>query len=300
MAETEFDELDKAVASVLGSPAPAVTPATPDAPAVSTPTPASPPPTPRQVKPAGRFMDVMHPSSDMRPTPRPAAPAAPLAATPEPVKPAEPAAPTPVQETSSFIQPDPLDFHKFSMPEEAPAPTAEASVEKPAAPAPASETPPEQPLTTPFLADAKVEKRPLGAFSDTATKPETAEEAPADAPAELNTEKAKSEEGLPAELHQDLLSIEASEPPLSPSEPEAETTDESAPPVPSIVQQYQEKPNSNTAPTAAIYDTEPYHTPLIHAEKKHNGWMIVVWVVAIILVGAAIGAALYFVVLPHA
>ncbi len=302
MANSEFEELDKAVASVLGTTPAAISSSKPteDEPATvelttstepfvkpaerTFATPGAPASAPRPRSP-GRFMDVVHPSSAMRPA-QTATPAA-QTVEPAPTKPVE--APTESAD-EPFTQPDPLDFHGFTM-DETPK-QAEPGVEEsvPAddiSPEPATEDKPAEPLTTPFLSDTKVEKRPLGAFSDTVK--------PAESPAESNGAQAQTdaekEAALPAELHTELLSIEASEQtsPMSPDE---------MPPVPSIVQQYQEKPNSDTHPSAAIYDTESYQTPLSHTVKKKRDWLIIVWVLGLVVVGAGIGALLYFFVLP--
>lgn len=403
MAESEFDELDKAVASVLGTPTTTTvsddsSPET--APSDSSPEPSSPSSvskneiirhhadqthapltqvSQRPARPTGRFMDVVHPSSDMRPQQR-VAPRFSLSpelekelassSTPE-AKPASEASslgetsqPQKAALSDSYTLPDPLDFHHFndqedekkdttpfipSVPTPKDSTPSEPVKEEPEeASVPFIETSPE-PLTSPFLTDAKVEKRPLGAFSTTSSdeKPEVPTP-PSSTPVEPRTtqpEDLVSEEGLPAELHSDLLSIEAAESvpvtpkssvteqPLSstpavttptsvsstPIEKKAdvslvasssrertlpkapESASSSAPevtPVPSIVQQYKEKPSSNTKPTVAIYDTEILHKPLVHTTPKKSGWMIVVWIVTLILVGIAIGAGIYYVVLP--
>jgi hypothetical protein len=260
MAETEFDELDKAVASVL-TPAPADPPA-PIPEEIPVVVQTTPPPEPTvsvapRMRSTGRFMDVVPPSKIARPEPVVIPPA--VETTPPP----------------TFEQPDPLDFQGFKM-DETPTPTEAAS-----------ETPAVEPLGTPFLSDAKVEKRPLGAFSDTPKPPEDTP-APADpeVPVVLPGDQEKPT-SLPAELHTDLLSIESSE-----------SSVEEMPPTPSIVQQYQEKPNSDTQPSAAIYDGEAYHMPLVHGAKKQSSWLVVIWIAALLVVGSGIGVILYFVVLP--
>lgn len=87
MKEFDFEELDRAVNSAIGGGGGRSTPPVRD----STPVPARDnapaAPAARRSGPSGRFMDVMHPSTDMRGSERPAP--APVAA-PEPVRPSVP------------------------------------------------------------------------------------------------------------------------------------------------------------------------------------------------------------------
>lgn len=260
MKDIDFDELDRAVGSVLGTddkPAKTdgpttVATATVD-PVTSTtalddsstspvdvPEPAkeasddslSPAPGIKpSVSPArkrGQFLDMVHPSADMRKTPKiPAttrktlaplnttiATEAPVpkletvaeveapivdAVTPEPVVPdaaathEESSSPAPItEESSNEAMPDPLDFAKES---------AEASVlaqETPPAPAPDSEPVAAEAVQTPFVNDAKVDKRPLGAFA-------AQEEAGADV---LAMKPAQTEDNAP-EFNLEVNSVES-------------------------------------------------------------------------------------------
>ncbi len=306
MAATEFDELDKAVASVLGTPDnDTPTPVEQEKPIEVPPARDDKPVEEKREAPtiaprmrrSGRFMDMVHTSSDMRPT-QPTPPSA-------PVSELKPVASEPIEKPHDYTQPDPLEFHGFSdilppKPVVKKEPAIEPPAEEPEEDPPVEES--NEPLTTPFLPDAKVEKRPLGAFSDT---PKTVEELPLLEASPLPIETVETtkpeasepakDETLPAELHTDLLSIEALE--ADHVQPDATPTDD-IPVVPSIVQQYKEKPNSDAKPTAAIYDTEAVHVPLAHAPKKRQGWLVVVWIAALVLVGGGIGVAMYYVVLP--
>lgn len=324
MPGSEFEELDRAVASVLGTTPESLTPPKPVPPVLIdtqaqnqpvakpveqtvTPVVAPKPIVPRRRNP-GRFMDVVHPSSDMRPgqttTVRPVLTVTPVTApavvvvVPPAVAPTivEPVVqPAPVE---TYTQPDPLDFHGFTMDETPkPAPAVEPElpvlpvVEVPAPESVAEPTPaalPTELLSTPFLTDPKIEKRPLGAFSD-AVKP--AEGAPA-LPGPVELSYAEQEAALPAELHNDLLSIEASEQTV-PTPAAEEIT-----PSPSIVQQYHEKPNSHTSQSSAIYDTETYRTPLTKSVKKRRHVKVIVWVIGLVVIGAILGGVFYFIVLP--
>lgn len=162
MKDIDFDELDRAVSSVLGG---SVTPSTPNtdeaassaavAPTASVSAPESAPVTKKsfvQKRTSGRFMDVVHPSSDMKSqgtkasVPRQAPTIAPLASdqTDAPQAPEvssqaagvadsstavaqkEPAAPA-SPPSDAHVLPDPLDFHNFSDDSSTDALTKEAS-----------------------------------------------------------------------------------------------------------------------------------------------------------------------------
>lgn len=271
MQDIDFDEIDRAVSSTMDPKTPKPEPQSDEAPIPVSVTRSEPPaPTPPAARrSSGRFMDVVHPSSDMRS-------AVPERSTPRPPEPPKEAAPV----INSSDIPDPLDFHGFK-------------TEEPVVEAPKSEEP-AAPLESPFLSDAKVEKRPLGAFST--------EETPAPA-SEVAPEKPKEEE---------IPLLEAPDEPLLSAETEKEvepTPEVKAEPTPapvedepvgptSITQQYKEQPSTTDQPSGAIYDTEAYHQPLAHPTKKKSGTLVIVWIVLLILLGAGVGAGVYFFVLP--
>jgi hypothetical protein len=62
----------------------------------------------------------------------------------------------------------------------------------------------------------------------------------------------------------------------------------------SIPPQYKEQPSTGEKESGAIYDTSTYHQPLMHPAKKKSGWLWVLWIVLILIVGAGAGVALYF------
>jgi hypothetical protein len=327
---------------------------------------------------SGRFMDVVHPSSDMRPahsvkpviSPSPSFVAE--QKVPEPVvAPSNPfpSYEAPLQEepeqqdiqdsaSSSFHWPDPIDLD-IAEPVEADsntlteepvvdlsdglsvpsaAPVAEIAPE-PAAP----HTPEEDqldddeidaimsaPLESPFLTDAKVEKRPLGAFSNAeatapSEEPELSEpettidtdeldmslDAPEPEASEAPEEPAPE---MPRELHEDVLLLDAhtTETTVETEEPAPavksltsvlETPNDAAKPVvavtdvpvgpTSISQQYKEQPSSATHAGVSIYDTDTYHQPLTHPPKKRSSLLVIVWIIAIALVGGGLGLGLY-------
>lgn len=170
-------------------------------------------------------------------------------------------------------------------------------------------------LTTesPFIADARVEKRPLGAFSGESNgdnsnvdvkKPDEALPIVDDAP-------------MPAELDNDLLSIEANSVAKStvPEETEqasateaiqtetpqneqekSDNINKNIAPVVTIPQQYTEKTSPKTE-TSQIYENNETYKQTLMPAKKNTGWLWVIWIILLILVGAGVGAAVYFFVL---
>jgi hypothetical protein len=199
-----------------------------------------------------------------------------------------------------------------------------------------------QPLESPFLPDAKVEKRPLGAFADAAGQAEPEPKEPEEellleAPDEPRLEPHVLPDPIDFAAHASALSSENEDTgvlqtPQEESElvaeeklaeveaevdtkaettaveepekaPEAETQEElkqpeSEPTGPaSISQQYTEQPSS--APSSgAIYDTETYHQPLAPAPKKRSGAWTFIWIILLVILGAAAGFAFYKFVLP--
>lgn len=383
MKDLDFDELDRAVNSLMGDvskTAPAPKPAddaptftisptlgandTPDfsklaqtvekadassSPATSNTSTSAPEPTatasvetPETVSPApanrrgGRFMDVVHPSSDMKKPGVPARPVSRQGVTVEPRKPATEVAPEkPVEQTAPVEAepasqqsdwPDPLEMaHYDKEPETAATATDSPAVEPEPAVEPVSvpkNEEPAAPLTSPFLADAKVEKRPLGTAAATVSEPEepdhtpvvdvtTSEGVTGDDPDMQLPPEPKSEAPLPAELQNDLVAIESGDHMLAAgAETEPATVAPTPKPTPekpasqpsvatptgptSIAQQYKEEPRTDEPESGAIYDTQTYHQPLAHPEQKKSGWMMIVWIVLVILVGVAAGAAVYF------
>ncbi len=274
MNDIDFDELDRAVSSTMTPNA-----ASEETPVTSPATPASPatPPASPAARRGGRFMDVVHPSSDMR------------GASTVPARPAVAAQPTPVS---------------------------------PPTPEPAAVNDWPDPIDSPFLADTKVEKRPLGGEQPTTEAtpemPEIPEAAPEAEIIPTATEPTAPEAVVPVTLEASAPEPEAgtvssSEPSLeAPAEPLVEEpVVESAPHVTetthatpvgdggatSIQPQYTEAPSTAEA-SRPIFDTEAYHQPLAHPEKKKSGIFVVLWIIGLIILGAGLGAVMYFFVLP--
>ncbi len=363
MKELDFDELDRAVntlmsdvpstpaprveddhtttlniPSTLGGdePMPAFTPPTaPVTPPVAAPVVGTPPPAARR---GGRFMDVVHPSSDMKtslnssskPVSRQGVTIAPMTPSFQP----EPIAPTPqqvdempvVDESQSW--PDPLDMAGYNREPDTATTAAESDTPAfiPVAPELRAEEPTvaeepvalltevsepdeEQPLSTPFLSDAKVEKRPLGTNSteelDRALSASvvTTESDTPNVEDQLSAMPEPTAATLPAELQTDVLSIESDVPMEAADDADSVpresnntiSTAEAAPSVgpTSIQQQYKEQPSTGDQTTGGIYDTDSYRQPLAHPAKKKSGWMWVIWVVVLLILGGAGGAVAY-------
>lgn len=66
----------------------------------------------------------------------------------------------------------------------------------------------------------------------------------------------------------------------------------------SISQQYDEKPNTGDLNSGAIYDTDAYHKAMVQPSKKKGSLLWIVWILLLLVVGAGVGAAMYFFVLP--
>lgn len=317
MTETDFDELDRAVNSIMtdvpgANQASVVLPtatqsasivdsgavvpgANPVAPSMIA---SSGPPAARR---GGRFMDVVHRSSDMK------APSAPQGV------------PSHVGVTvAPPLSPEPVVVESPPVIETVEAPQEAFGAVKPVD---LTDIPS---LSSPFLMDAKVEKRPLGGglnmnevlaaelakdglMQEEVTIPKAVDSL---SDAQLVPEV---EIALPEELDSNLVAIESGKQSemVMPIEPDSDKDDVSLdkvvvpsvtePPLPvvalttdSIPQQYTEQPNSGDSSHAPIYDSEEAHNALAHPAKKKSGWLWVMWILLIVLLGAGAGAAVYF------
>jgi hypothetical protein len=316
MKDFDFEELDRAVSSALGGTSQATT--------TSTPEPSRP-----VVAETPKPQPVAEPVVPTKPDPTPtlSTPSAPLTADVVPVARPEPTPSTPVALANRRASGRFMDMvHPSSdmrgqstdqpSVEKVEAPSITASpIEADASPA---ETIPS--LESPFLPDAKVDKRPLGgsqptgalsdfkeddqddtaypdpidfSYGDTAEtpeeehhdeqllldEPEPTHEEPEGAPSLEDDEKVASDL---ASIEHETASLEVKEEPVGPT---------------SITQQYTEQPSSQQE-SGAIYDTEAYHQPLSTPPKKKSGLWVIVWVLGLVLVGAGAGVAVYLFVLP--
>lgn len=314
MSDFDFDELDKAVSGALGNDAvsrsQANVPKETEAPA-STPVPTTPvsEPVKPTVPPAirrgsGRFMDVVHPSSDMRSS-RPAR----GAFTPPEASP-----------TNELTKPSVAEPNQ----EEAP---LEMTTQDDAFSAVGEWS---KPLESPFLPDAKVEKRPLGGSAEGETfaslLEETSKEPLLEAPDEPRLEAttmpdpidfATQSMNLPFENEDTGEQKPLEEPPVVEENPlglieddmegktlptPLESPQPASNPEPvgptSITQQYTEQVSAEHS-SGAIYDTENYHQPLAHDGKKHSSVWTILGILLLVVLGAGAGVAFYFFVLPN-
>ena len=294
MQDLDFDEIDRAVNGVIEGAAPSVAPAPvmPAEPAQPvTPVSAEPSTAPAARRSAGRFMDVVHPSSDMRSrnmvTPRDAAPQVSVEPTPQPLDEEQP-------QTSPFL-PDakvekrPLGgvapaFAPFDAPEQAAAepfafPAQEQElIEAPDDPRIEAEAMPDpidfaHQFNQPAPEESPVEEAPVAAEETLALEEQPLQEEPLEEPA------------------LDLTMVE-------PAPVVAQPVVEEQPIGPtSITQQYTEQA-STASESGAIYDTESYHQPLAAPVKKKSGGLVILWIALLVLFGAGVGAAVYYFVLP--
>lgn len=256
MKDLDFDELDRAVSSLLGDKATATSPSETDQVSASADpvvvsvasSPAKPDqPAKKQLverRSSGRFMDVMHASSDMKSRQKPAVSRQAATVVPPVVESApeetsmpmtppvtEDMAPaTEASDTSSIDEhtfPDPLDFHNFSMEDTAlsdetytPPVDAEAEDHALALEKVASElneiddiiATDEAPVSvdTPFIDGSTIEKRPLGAFSVDTTNTDASLLSTSEAPVETETEDTVDATEPPfIEAESEVMSVEA-------------------------------------------------------------------------------------------
>lgn len=273
-------------------------------------------PTAPAVRRGGRFMDMVHTSSDMKAS-VPVSPASSrregVAITPRPQV-VEPMAPIddaqnpigPTAATVPEIMPDPIDVSVQKDEESADARQVIAGSVPDVIDAAAASL---SPMDSPFLADAKVEKRPLNANSPN--------DAPFDLMADIESEgdnsaddvsvpRDNSQDEPPAvpqvpELSSDLVAIESDEPigidvqnsaPVD-NPPVAEKAAVSVGAT-SIAQQYTAQESSGDKTHAAIYDASQYPDPVTHPAKQKSGWLWVLWVLLLLGLGAGGAFLLYY------
>lgn len=163
-----------------------------------------------------------------------------------------------------------------------------------------------EPLTSPFLPDAKVEKRPLGGSADTSPSDELdlgSLDTPYANDNSADTQLTPSEANqtvLPDELHNDLLAIETNLAETMEAQEKTETAPVSAPVDPPATEIIQATPpavssdtTDDTPENGAIFDTTDYHKTVSHPTKHTSEWIWIAVIVGIILVCAAGAAAFY-------
>lgn len=330
--ELDFDELHQAVNALMdeaGKPKVKKIPAESRATAPSTPAAARPatsnaesiPVSVKRTLPKvnsgrgarGQAMDVVGPKPAVKVTPPSAKPKrlAPSLQpvnkiTPEPPVPQPPAMPDtpldqpedPAQKTGPTMThtdhtwPDPLDLKQEA---------AAAEVEKAHL-----DAKPEEESATPFVT-TKVEKRPLGAYTETAKPEEPApevpvpkEETPAD-PVLANIDEPSKPSQMavqqPKELSPEVVAVESAEPEFHPEttvKPESNdppTQDELR--TMAIPQQYQTTEKEASAEERPVFDTKEYH-PAIEAHTsrpRSNAWVMII--IFIVVLGLTLAVAYY-------
>lgn len=173
---------------------------------------------------------------------------------------------------------------------------------------------------SPFLTDAKVDKRPLGAFSG---DPQALANAMPSQPVVTFNESAalgtqnntNATSGLPDELGDDLLRIESTDtterpvapvaspvatvPPIPTPTPAAPAAMPASQPVAVSQSNQPAQPSQPAAPiadpnTTSIYDTSTYQKTIAHPAHQTAGWMWIVWILALLAIGGGAGAVVYF------
>ncbi len=300
MQDLDFEELDKAVNSLMPSPSdnnsnkPAIS-VNSDTPIVNNKNPTRSQPAIKTVpgiksmdRPStGRFMDVVHPSSDMR---------ASLNVPQRSLSPSLAPQPTTPIANNLLIEEKPVDKPVV------PVSNKENWAGLPNYQSPVSNTPSE----SPFLPDTKVEKRPLGAFSNDNKPNEPVVEATIVEGKDVNRDWAEApkiespantasevESDIPAELDSSILNIEAN------SSTHKNDVDMNNNPLSytssatSISQQYKEKSSSDKPVNGSIYDTSSYNTTTSKPANKKSSWMMIIWILILLVVGIGAGLAFY-------
>ncbi len=288
------------------APEPVVEPSSP-APTVTVPTPVSQParlPAMRSVTNRRGFMDIVPPAA-RKPVSRTSVVVQPVSK-PEDIVPdaasepeSKPADDLPMviesqPKTNEVKWPDPLDFAN-RQPDPTPEPPAEPA-----------------PSTTPFIPEAKVEKRPLGAYSnfkpaEPAPEPTLAENSkPPEnppisdelTPGQDGTFKEPSAPTLEAPAATDHTPVDADKPADKPQPIEPEAPDMHSAAMMSIPKQYHtpDKPADKTL--RPVFDTKEYHPPLLDkamSEHRGMGMWPKLFIALVILALLAVGG--YFVYL---
>lgn len=271
----------------------------------------------------GRFMDVMHPSSTMKPASNKTADALPAQESQTPKK--EASQSSKVSHFGATVEAPTIAAKDVAEDKTVPA----ISTPNIAAPVAAhddigqDETPIEEPLSSPFLPDAKdkVEKRPLGSASPVPTKEEEFDPSATSNMSSNETQLSPdpdAADALPEEFNGDLLAIETnlaetdqvlSETSVSSTDQEAQadTVDkekseekiplsrESEESSKSVKELYEEHPSVDDQPEGAIFDTSAYQQSVSHPAKSTPAWLWIVIIIVIIVVCAAGAAAFYLI-----
>lgn len=282
----------------------------------------------------GRFMDVVHPSSDMGAS-KTAAPTLRVSAgrTLQPLTAASGVKPTEATEDRQEPDAAPSEARITDSPDVVvKVPEATEISGEPAWPDPialADEDPGEtastpedasmtaveaaaQPSVPLFIEDAKVEKRPLGAFSDAtalaSAEPATTDSStgplpqadPAISPEPVATFHAQDNK-LPPELDVDVVSVESDDAGLEDGPQATQAATPVSAPLNtglngsmSIPQQYQQADTPTAQAAHSLFDTTDYHPPL-NVQADHGSNHLWVWVIiAVLLLLGTAGLFVYW------
>lgn len=316
MKDFDFDELDRAVSSVLGGQASPVDTVAPRVSQEVVPT------TERTAIEVPERTEVVDRDAQRETVERPAVsrPVGPrsmdIVRRGAPTPTASHTPPTPPVETPAEdvpVRPRTVvtmnDITAMPRAEVQPTPAPSLAEETEALPAEEVWTPP---VESPFLPDAKVEKRPLGTSEPTGVgSPLEAVDIPFDEEVVPSHDEPMIDVGLAPISDPEAENVpEFDAAPAPMEEATQEITPESAPQAPvsdvseytapvAITPQYTPKPSTTEEESGEIFDTESYHQPFAAQKKKKTGPLKVVLISLLILLGgAAAGAGVYFYVLP--
>lgn len=183
--------------------------------------------------------------------------------------------------------PDPLDFDKSEDSGPDTQPPAEESTSSELTRSIVPE--PETTSSTPFLSATKVEKRPLGAYSDYK---------PAEEPVSEQSRPAVSDELTPEQsgvFHEPQPALPEQPIKIEPRPEEPAPNDMHSTAMLSIPQQYRTADKTADNTTRSVYDTKEYHPPLLEAtaHSHRDGMWVKLFIAVIVLV--ILVAAGYFV-----
>ncbi|MEO8691307.1 MAG: hypothetical protein ABI397_00815 [Candidatus Saccharimonas sp.] len=304
MTELDFDEIDKAVGQALTKPSGGAEPSKPDM---------------HLPKRRGQYMDFVRQPSSARGAAGGARHTSLVIPSREP-KPVIPETPEVVGEVATTDEAEknedinqPTDDDTTSFVEHSSEIPAEAKLDESFGEDNSADFDFPAPLDSPFLPDAKPDKRPLGGLQDQDTSSDLLEDSFKDEYGEKNAQVNADPTSLaaaaimPDELRHDVNSIETTT--THPHEEAEEDADngnnisatvteavETSSANGSITQQYAEKPSSGDQTSGAIYDTSSYHQGLEAKQERKMSTSVkfILWAVVLLMVGMAFGAA-YFV-----
>lgn len=302
MTETDFEELDRAVTGLMndvGQPVPANNPA----PIASSPVPVQPVPPVQSARPAApsmaasgrrRFMDIKRPV-----TARPVSSSFSRGVNdnntqPEPtVQPVEDKGPSSSGLSAErVVAPVSPDLQAVSTLDNANSTAVASSVLNTT-----DNNGRPEPLESPFLPDAKPDKRPLGSHQTLVVEPPTVDESVVGNVEDLENEHSDTEirTRLPEELNNaDLVGLE-SDTTVAGAAVSQEPADTMAGAAGSIPQQYTEQASTAPAESAPIYASENYAGAIANTPKKSKSTAKqVILLVVLLIVGAGAGAVYFW------